>query len=132
MNRTELGWAHGATVVESAVATATGSAVLWLHGEFDAATASLVTDALTRLLVSGRGDVSVNLSEVQLMSVGVARVLARARESFACQDRALAWRVPSFSARRVLGLCGLERGGAPFDAPTRVRRRYPALLLVAD
>jgi anti-anti-sigma factor len=110
MNERQLGWAQRATGVESAVVPGTGSAVVWLHGEFDAATAELVTDVLTRLLVSGRGSVFVNLSQVELMTVGVARVLARARESFACQERALAWRVPSFSARRVLALCGLESG----------------------
>jgi anti-anti-sigma factor len=101
---------HGGPPPRGLVALATADcahSVVWLRGQHDIATVSVVSETLSRAIALDDGPVVVDLSGVQFMGAATVGVLLRAREYLRRQSRALVLRSPSASAQRVLELCRL-------------------------
>ena len=93
------------TTTEHAEGPAT---VLVLRGEADSSTTPVLSDALTRVLVSRTGDVVIDLAGIEFMDTVTGRTLAVARQLLDLRDRRLTFRSPSRLAARVLDLFGLS------------------------
>ena len=91
-------------------------AVIWLDGEQDIATASLLTDALARTIVADGASVMVDLSEVTFIDAAMIGVMMWGRNLLRLQSRSLTVRAPSRCASRLLEICGLA-GLVEQDSP---------------
>jgi anti-anti-sigma factor len=90
-----------------ALATAEcAQSVVWLRGEHDIATVSVVSETLSRAIALDDGPVVVDLSGIEFMGAATVGVLLRAADYLREQSRALILRSASQSAQRVLDLCG--------------------------
>lgn len=91
--------------------------VVWLDGEQDIVTVSVLTDTLERVTAADESDVTVDLSGVTFLSAATIGRLVRGRNLLRSRSRILTLRSPSMFARRlfdVLGLAGLvELGDQP-------------------
>jgi anti-sigma B factor antagonist len=94
-------------------------AVVWLEGEHDIATVSILTDTLTRAISADDADVIVDLSGVTFIDAATVGVLISARNSLHRESRSLMLRSPSRFAGRVLDLCGLRPAVAVRQAQLR-------------
>lgn len=99
-----------------------GPTVVWLDGEHDITTVSVLADALARAIARDDADLIVDLSGVKFLGAATVNVLIRGRNLLRRRARNLTLRCPSGCARRVLDLCGLV---AVFDR-TQAEKR-PAL-----
>lgn len=81
--------------------------VLWLNGEQDIATVSVLADALDRAISVDDADLIVDLSGVTFIDAGTISELMRGRNNLRLQSRSLTLRSPPRGARRILDLCGL-------------------------
>lgn len=82
--------------------------VVALRGDHDLTTVDAVTDAIARAVDSCRGDVVVDLSDVDFMDASTMGVLLRHRHVLDDHGRSLILRAPSAPAARVLHLCGIH------------------------
>ena len=99
---------HGGPPPRGLVALATAEcahSVVWLRGQHDIATVSVVSETLSRAIALDDGPVVVDLSGVEFMGAATVGVLLRAGEYLRQQSRALVLRSASASAQRVLDLC---------------------------
>ena len=80
--------------------------VVWLTGEHDGDTSSIVTAALGRVVADEVGDVVVDLTEVSFLDASTLGALAHCRSLLAAQDRHLTLRGPQGGPLRVLEVCG--------------------------
>jgi anti-anti-sigma factor len=90
--------------------------VVWLDGEHDVATLSVLADILRRATSSDDADVVVDLSGVTFFSAATLGELVTGRNALRRLSRSLMVRSPSKCARRVIdacGLTGLVEGGSP-------------------
>jgi anti-anti-sigma factor len=92
-----------------------GPIVVWLWGDHDASTDSLLCLTLARAIAFDRARLVLDLSKVGLMGASTLGVIVRAREflrqrsrSLTVRSRSLTVRAPSASARRVMDACGLN------------------------
>lgn len=85
----------------------TDRTVVWLDGDHDIATLSLLADLLDAAMRADDRDIVVDLSGVTFLSAGTVGGLVEFRSALARQSRNLLLRSPSRPARRVLDLCGL-------------------------
>jgi anti-anti-sigma factor len=103
-------------------------AVVWLDGEHDIATVAVLADTLANVVSAGDTDLIVDLSGVTFLSSATIDELIRVRNILFGQNRNVALRSPSRSARRLLDLCGLadfvefeDPGGHPPGTLTHAR-----------
>lgn len=84
----------------------TAERVVCLRGEFDAFNAGALSATIAQAMALGEGDLVVDLSGVEFMSVTTVGVLCHAGALLRLQSRSLVLRAPSKCAKRVLELCG--------------------------
>jgi anti-anti-sigma factor len=106
-----------------------GRTVVWLSGEYDMATVSVVAEALAAAIAADDADLVVDLTEVQFIDVATISLLIRAREFLLPRSRDLTLRNPPRCAQRILDVCGLAGliDGAPADSGQAVVSSAPAL-----
>lgn len=109
-------WTCAGRIVRSAIDADT--VVVALRGDHDLTTVAAVTEAIARAVDSCRGDVVVDLSDVDFMDASTMGVLLRHRHVLGVHGRSLIMRAPSAPAARVLHLCGI----AHLLEPTAARR----------
>jgi anti-sigma B factor antagonist len=80
--------------------------VVWLDGEFDIATAGVVTDTLTHAISLDDGDLIVDLSGVTFIGTVTIDALVQTRNTLGRQSRTLTVRSPSRCVTRILTMCG--------------------------
>jgi anti-sigma B factor antagonist len=85
-----------------------GVTVIAFRGEADVATLPVVADALARAIADQRGDVIVDLAEMEFIDTATLRALLRAREALDLGGRQLTLRSPSRIADRLLAVFGLS------------------------
>jgi anti-anti-sigma factor len=81
--------------------------VVVLRGEADLSTMSILSDALSRVVALGAGDVVVDLVETEFIDCGSVRSFAVCRRLMDGQGRKLTFRSPSRLAALVLAAFGL-------------------------
>ena len=81
--------------------------IVWLEGEHDIATLTLLTDTLTTAICADDADLVIDLSKVTFLSVATIDELIRSRNILRQQSRTLTVRSPSRGARRLLDVCRL-------------------------
>ncbi len=81
--------------------------VLVLRGDVEVSEALVLADSLSALLTASRGDVVVDLSDVQFIDIASVRLLDLTRQLLLRQGRKLTFRSPSRLSVMVLGLFGL-------------------------
>jgi anti-sigma B factor antagonist len=81
--------------------------VVVLQGEADFSTRPVLSDALSRAIALGAGDVVIDLAEASFIDTASVRALALSRELLDRDGRRVTFRSPSRLAARVLGLFGL-------------------------
>lgn len=84
-----------------------GRTIVWLDGEHDIATGTVVADSLARATSADGADLIVDLSGVTFFGAATLGVLIRGRNILRGESRNLTLRSPSRCARRVLDVCGL-------------------------
>jgi anti-anti-sigma factor len=84
-----------------------GPIVIWLWGEHDASTDSLLCLTLARAIAFDRSGLILDLSEVGFIGASTLGVIVRAREFLRQRSRSLTVRAPSAQVRRVIDACGL-------------------------
>ena len=103
--------------------------VVWLSGEHDLATKSLLCDVLALEFAAHDNDMIVDLSEVTFIDCSTVEVLAGGRRWTTEQQRRLSIRAPSRRARRLLDLCRLnemvDTSSPEVDRPLRSFRSPP-------
>ena len=82
-------------------------AVVWLDGEQDIATVSVLASTLANVTTAHDSNLIVDLSGVTFMSTATIDELIRARNLLLGLSRNLTLRSPSKCAHRLLDLCGL-------------------------
>ena len=102
------------TVATSAVATASVGrrarrTVVWLGGDHDVSTTTMVNAAAGRATRLDKADVVVDLSEVTFMGAATLGILLRTRRTLQAQGRVLELRAPSPAAQRLIEVFRLER-----------------------
>lgn len=102
------------TVATSAVATASVGrrarrTVVWLGGDHDVSTTTMVNAAAGRATRLDKADVVVDLSEVTFMGAATLDILLRTRRTLQAQGRVLELRAPSAAAQRLIEVFRLER-----------------------
>lgn len=90
--------------------------IICLRGEHDAFTTGALSETIAAATARGEGDLVVDLSGVEFMSVATVRVLLQARELLRLQSRSVVLRSPSTCAQRVLDLCGIADRFEPSSA----------------
>lgn len=95
-------------------------AVVWLVGEHDFATASVLADTLAQVSSAGDVNLIVDLSGVTFMSTATIDELIRARNLLLGLARNLTLRCPSKCARRLLDLCDLAGLVEPSENAIRI------------
>jgi anti-anti-sigma factor len=90
-----------------AIAREAEQAIVWLDGEEDIATVTILAGILARAISADDRDLIVDLSGVTFLSIATVDELRRVRNTLLRQNRNLSLRSPSAQARRVLDLCGL-------------------------
>jgi anti-sigma B factor antagonist len=81
--------------------------VVWLVGEQDIATVSVLAEMLTNMASLDDADLVVDLSEVSFIDAATLSVLIRGRNVLQGRSRNLTLRAPSRCAQRVLEMCGV-------------------------
>ena len=81
--------------------------VVWLDGEQDVATASVLTDTLMTAIAAEDADLIVDLSGVTFIGAATLGVLMSGRNMLRQQSRLMTLRSPSRCARRLLQVSGL-------------------------
>ena len=96
--------------------------VVVLRGEADIATLPLVVDALAGVIVERRGNVVVDLAQIQFIDTAALRAVLQAREVLDGGDRQLTFRSPSRIAGRLLAVFGLSHlvSAAPADSNVHI------------
>jgi anti-anti-sigma factor len=103
--------------------------VVWLSGEYDVATMTVLALGLATAIAVDDADVVVDLSEVQFFDVASIGLLIRARDFLRPRSRRLTLRNPPRCAQRVLevwGTAGLI-DAAPADSARATGSLAPAL-----
>ena len=85
-----------------------GPIVVWLWGEHDLSTDSVLWLTLARAIDIGSAGVIIDLSAVEFMGASTLGVIARARELLRQRSASLTVRSPSAFVRRVISVCGLN------------------------
>ena len=80
--------------------------VIWLGGEYDIATAGVLTDSLAEAISLDDGDLIVEMSAVTFIGIITIDALILARDALLRQSRRLTVRSPSKCVRRLLTVCG--------------------------
>jgi anti-anti-sigma factor len=106
-------YAHGYTTVVA------------LAGEADLSTLAALADAFSRVIIGGRGDVVVDLAELEFMDTATLRAVLAAKAVLADAGRGLTLRSPSGIAGRMLAVFGLTDLVRPPITAGRVGR-HPA------
>jgi anti-anti-sigma factor len=92
----------------SAVSSLPEPAVVWLDGEEDIATVSILAGRLDQAVSADGRDLIVDLSGLTFLSTATIDELIRVRNILLREERKLSLRSPSPFARRLLHLCGLQ------------------------
>ena len=95
-----------------------GHTVIWLVGDQDLATVSVLETALTEILELDDDHLVVDLRETAFVDAATIGALVRNRTAFRQRSRDLTVRAPSDFVRRVLDLCGVAHLVDPNPAPT--------------
>jgi anti-anti-sigma factor len=95
-----------------------GHTVIWLVGDQDLATVSVLETALTEVLELDHSHLVVDLRETSFVDAATIGALVRNRTAFRHRSRDLTLRAPSDFVRRVLELCGVAHLVDPNPAPT--------------
>ena len=82
--------------------------VVWLWGEHDASTDSLLCLTLARAIAVGRAGLVLDLSEVDFIGPSTLAIIVRAREFLQQRSASLRVRSPSAVAREIIDACGLS------------------------
>jgi anti-sigma B factor antagonist len=95
-----------------------GRTVVWLSGEYDVATLTVVATALARAIAVDDADLVVDLTELEFIDAATIGLLIRTRNFLGPRSRTLTVRNPPRFARRILDICGLAGliDAAPADA----------------
>jgi anti-anti-sigma factor len=96
--------------------------VVWLRGEHDISTVTLVAEAIAAAINGDDTYIVVDLSGIHFMDAATIGVIIRARNDLLLQERTLWARSPSSQARRVLDLCRLTDFLVDPSAPTLTAR----------
>jgi anti-sigma B factor antagonist len=99
-----------------------GVTVVWVAGEHDLATTSVLRTALASTDDGNDSDMVVDLSGVTFIDASIVRVLEEARARMDGGSARLVLRDPSPLVRRVLTLCAIEFEGAPDGGGDHVRQ----------
>jgi anti-anti-sigma factor len=94
--------------------------VVWLDGEQDIATVSVLTVTLKKVARADESDVTVDLSRLTFLSVATIGGLIRSRNLLQSRSRNLTLRSPSRFSRRLLDLFGLAGLVEPDDQPEQI------------
>lgn len=96
-----------------------GPIVVWLWGEHDLSTDSLLCLTLARAIACDSAGLVLDLSEVEIMAASTLGVIVRAREFLRQRFRSLTVRAPSARVRRVIDEFGCDDllGPSPGTAP---------------
>jgi anti-anti-sigma factor len=94
-----------------------GHTVIWLVGDQDLTTVSILDLALTTALELDDSHLVVDASGTSFIDAATIGALIRSRIACQQQSRSLTVRAPSDFVRRVLGLCGVHLVD-PNPAPT--------------
>ena len=81
--------------------------VVVMRGEADAATTTLVSEVLSRVIADYAGDVVIDLAQLTFIDSATGRILAIAKDLLSCRGRHMAVRSPSRLAAIVLDVFGL-------------------------
>lgn len=100
-------------------------AVVWLDGEHDIATETILADTLAKVTSACDANLVVDLSGVTFMSTATIDQLLRARNLLLGMSRNLTLRSPSKSARRLLDLCELDGLVEPSEDVIRMSPPLP-------
>ena len=95
--------------------------VVWLHGDQDVATASLLAKALAAAIAIDDADLVLDLSDVDFVGAAAVSVVIRGRRFLQERSRKLVLRSPSRGALRLLDACGLSGLVDPGSAPSSPR-----------
>lgn len=92
--------------------------VVWLSGEYDIATLTVVAKGLASAIALDDADLVVDLTELQFIDAAIIGLLIRARNYLRPRSRNLTFRNPPRFTRRILDICGLAGlvGAGPTDA----------------
>lgn len=90
-----------------AVDDAGESTVVWVRGDHDESTSVALAAVIARASDLDDADVLVDLSGVTFMDASIVGTLIRARNQLRARGLSLYVRAPSFTARRLLDMCGL-------------------------
>jgi anti-anti-sigma factor len=95
------------------------STVVLLGGDLDGYARLALSQALSRVIATRRGDVVIDLAEVRFLDSAGIRELEVARDVLNRQARRLIVRAPSAMAAQILGLLGLSDLIEPTEASHR-------------
>jgi anti-anti-sigma factor len=92
--------------------------VVWLSGEYDIATLTVLAKGLARAIALDDADVVVDLTELQFIDAAIIGLLIRTRNFLRSRSRNLTLRNPPRFVQRILDICGLAGlvDAAPTDA----------------
>jgi anti-anti-sigma factor len=82
-----------------------GVTTVWLRGEQDLVTETAFAQMIERAVRADNGNVVVDVSGVEFMSVGTVGIIIRAQAFLREGSRSLTVRAPSRCVRRLLDLC---------------------------
>ena len=85
-----------------------GRTVVWLSGEYDMATLSVLAEGFAAAIALDDADLVVDLTEVQFIDAATIGLLIRARNFLRPRSRHLTVRNPPRCAQRILNVCGLS------------------------
>lgn len=90
--------------------------VVRLRGDQDISTDDALCRTLARAIALDDSALVIDLSEVEFMGLSTLAVIVRARTLLRTWSRSLTVRSPSASARRLIGICGLNDLLGPQEA----------------
>jgi anti-anti-sigma factor len=92
--------------------------VVWLSGEHDIATLTVLAKGLASAIALDDADLVVDLTELQFIDAAIIGLLIRTRNFLRPRSRNLTLRNPPRFTRRILDICGLAGliDAAPTDA----------------
>jgi anti-anti-sigma factor len=99
-----------------------GRSVVWLAGEQDIATVSVLTETLTNVAALDDADLVIDMSAVSFIDTATLRALIHRRDVLQSRSRNLTLRAPSRCTQRLLALCRT----VDHVVPPRMGQRLPS------
>ena len=105
--------------LRTAVASISGRTIVAAGGKLDVVGCQRLTETFAWVIAQDQRDVVVDLSRVDLLDAAGLGSIVRASKSLREVGRELTVRLPSWTARQALEMCGL---GSLIEDPSRVTR----------